>query len=356
MQHLSVLIKPASSSCNMRCQYCFYDDVSNHREIKNHGIMKESVMKKMIDRIFMDLELKSVHFAFQGGEPTMAGIEFFENFVSYVDKKKDYVQVEYSIQSNGYVLDSRWIQLFKDYDFLVGISLDGYQSHHDSVRFDARHHETFSTIIDHIHQLRDNHIHYNILTVLTKQLALHPQKVYEFYKQNHFQYIQFIPCLPSLDKEEDEYSLTPELFYDFYKTLYKLWSNDIKKGHYMSISLFDNIMAILHHQYPSQCGFVGKCQIQYVIESQGNVYPCDFYVLDEYCLGNAQYDDFNTMPSLRQAQLFLQDNEQPQLCQKCKYLKICYGQCKRQRGTFLNQTMCGYQKLLDDILEEMIKL
>ena len=111
MQHLSVLIKPASSSCNMRCQYCFYEDVSNHREIKNHGIMKESVMKKIIDRIFMDLELKSVHFAFQGGEPTMAGITFFEQFTDYVDKKKNHVQVHYSIQSNGYLLDLSLIHI-----------------------------------------------------------------------------------------------------------------------------------------------------------------------------------------------------------------------------------------------------
>lgn len=356
MQRLNVLIKPASSSCNMRCQYCFYEDVSKNRQVKNFGIMKQDIMKGMIDHIFEDKELQIVHFAFQGGEPTLAGIDFFREFISYVKLKQKNIEVSYSIQSNGYSLDNEWFNLFKENEFLVGISLDGFQNNHDMLRFDNQNNGTFSSVIKTIKKLQEMHISYNILTVLTKQLAKSPEKLYTFYKNNKFQYIQFIPCLPRFGCQEDEFSLTPELFYSFYKKLYVLWKEDFLQGRYMSIALFDNIMAICCKESPSQCGFVGQCQIQYVIESQGNVYPCDFYVLDEYCLGNIVKDNLNLMNQHPHAHHFLNNNVLPQKCKECKYLKICYGQCKRQRQSFMNENICGYQRLLDDILKDMIQL
>lgn len=353
MKNLTILIKPSSSSCDMKCKYCFYEDVSDRRKIKNNGLMKESVLIDIVNNIFSIPNLESLHVAFQGGEPTVIGVEFYEMATSYIETHKKGISVNYSIQSNGYSLNERWISLFKKYNFLVGISLDGFKENHDYFRLNHLNKDTFTQIMDNIRLLKQNNIEFNILTVLTQQLAKEPKKVYDFYLHEGFEYVQFIPCLPSLNEEEDEFSLTAEMFYYFYSELYRYWSNDLDLGKRMSISLFDNIISLLMRQPPSQCGFLGECQIQYVIESDGSVYPCDFYVLDEYCLGNAMTDSFELMSESIQADLFMNDGNYPKLCHQCQYEKICRGQCKRQRITFVNDDECGYKKLLDQILEKL---
>lgn len=356
MENITFLIKPASSSCNMRCRYCFYEDVSRCRDIKNYGIMKEEVAKKIIKNIFLNHSLKRVHFAFQGGEPTLAGLIFFELFIDEVNKNKKNIKVSYSIQSNGYNLNSEWINFFKKNNFLVGISLDSYKENHDYYRKSAKYEDTYIEINKNIKFIQNNNIPLNILTVLTNDLAKNPEKAYDFCKREQFEFIQFIPCLPNLNNEEDRYSLKPEYYYSFYKKLYELWSQDIRNGKYISIGLFDNIASILSRRYPNQCGFVGKCQIQYVIESDGSVYPCDFYVLDKYKLGNIQYDNLETLLNHSNSKNFLSENTIPNKCYTCRYKKICYGQCKRQRITFIDKEYCGYQKLLDDIIEDFVRL
>lgn len=356
MNNVTFLIKPASSSCDMRCKYCFYEDVSCHRGIKNYGIMTKQVCSKIIENVFLNHKLKNVHFAFQGGEPTIAGIEFFNYFTNKVECIKKNTNVSYSIQTNGYNLNLEWIDFFKKNNFLVGISLDGFQENHDFHRQTNLYQGTFSKVLENIRLLQKNNVSFNILTVLTDRLADYPENVYNFYKEEKFEFIQFIPCLPSLEGAVDPYFLTPEKYYRFYKNLYKLWSKDIRMGEYISIGLFDNIAAILNRIYPSQCGFVGKCQIQYVIESDGSVYPCDFYVLDKYKLGNMQYDTLDALQNHSNSQRFLSENTMPESCEACRYKKICYGQCKRQRNTFLSNDYCGYQKLLDDILEDFVVL
>lgn len=122
---------------------------------------------------------------------------------------------------------------------------------------------------------------------MTNQIACNPNKVFNFIKETGIKYIQFIPCLDDLDCEnKSEYSLEPKHFASFYKTVFKLWKDELDNGNYISINLFDNIISLLITGTPSTCGIIGKCQPQFVIEADGSVYPCDFYVLDNYNLGN----------------------------------------------------------------------
>ena len=213
MKTASYLIKPASSICNMNCQYCFYSDVSKQRRNYSKGIMSKETVEMLIDKALADAQ--EITFAFQGGEPTMAGLNYFIHFVEYVEKLKKEHIIHYAIQTNGYCLNDEWISFFDKYHFLVGISLDGYKNIHDQVRLKGTQ-PTFEKILNHIQKIQQTNIDYNILTVVTSQMVPFAKDIYKFYKEQGFEYIQFIPCLPELDHSTEHYDLKPKDFYNFY--------------------------------------------------------------------------------------------------------------------------------------------
>ena len=210
MKYFSMLIKPASSLCNLRCRYCFYCDVAENRKIPSYGVMSEETMNILIDKTLgFFREEVTITFAFQGGEPTVAGLDYFRRFIRRVNlKKKSYHQIQYALQTNATLLDDEWVRFLKQNRFLVGVSLDGYAAHHDAMRPDAKGQGTFARILENIEKLRQAKINFNILTVLTRQLAEHPKELFDFYLRQHLDYIQLIPCLPPL--EDRERSLFPD--------------------------------------------------------------------------------------------------------------------------------------------------
>ena len=165
--------------------------------------------------------------------------------------------------------------------------------------------------MDAIARLRAHGVAFNILTVLTAQLAKHPQKLYRFYQREDFDYIQLIPCLPGLDDTEDEYSLTPELFASFYKAFFRLWVEGVPARPVRSVTLFDNLIPLFAGVRPQQCGMLGACAPQFVVESSGDVYPCDFYVLDEYRLGNIVTDSLEDLAAAPALAAFLSEPRRP---------------------------------------------
>ena len=139
MKHISCLIKPASSLCNMRCTYCFYFDVSSHREVETFGRMSQETTERMIDQIFIDLnDGDKLTLAFQGGEPTLAGLKYYLHLIDYVDNQPKKIDVSYAIQTNGLLINKKWCELFKENNFLVGLSIDGYQELHDEMRLSSK--------------------------------------------------------------------------------------------------------------------------------------------------------------------------------------------------------------------------
>ena len=138
MKHNTFLVKPASSLCNLRCRYCFYDDVSNSRACKNMGLLSHEMAGELVEKAFAATEEGgSVHFLFQGGEPTLAGLDFFRFFLETERSMQRNISVFHSIQTNGICLDEEWASFFKANSFLVGLSLDGTQENHDLYRLDA---------------------------------------------------------------------------------------------------------------------------------------------------------------------------------------------------------------------------
>lgn len=359
MKQLSFLIKPASSACQLHCKYCFYNDVSEHREIKTNGIMQEDSMKAIIERACEQVdEDGTITFAFQGGEPTVAGLSYFEAFCAYVlEKKKDKQSIQYAIQSNGYVIDDAWCAFFAKHHFLVGISLDGYKENHDYFRLTSGNKTTYKRVMETVNLLKMHKVEFNILTVLSKQLAKHPHKLYDFYKKNKIEYIQLIPCLAGLEETHNPFALTPHLFAQFYKQFYDFWLEDAKIGQAMSVGFFDNMIPMFANIPPQQCGLLGHCSLQFVIESDGRVYPCDFYVLDEHCGGNIKDNTLSDIIQHQNMKSFLKEEKiMSPLCASCPFESICHGNCKRMNTLYFEEGYCGYQDFLTHAYPSMSQL
>lgn len=351
MKHISVLIKPASSLCNLRCKYCFYANVSSLREVRSFGKMKSAVARQMIAHIYEDLEDgDQLTLAFQGGEPTLAGLSYFRMITSLVAAQVKDVTVHYALQTNGTVINQKWCAFLKEHHFLAGLSIDGTAQYHDANRIDTKGHGTFQRVLQ-TKRLFDNYqIDYNILCVLTNPLALEAEKVYRFLKEEHIEYVQFIPCLADLNSAVPrDYALTPTHFAFFYRQLFTLWCNDLAKGTTMSIKLFDDLLNLLVNQQVTACGILGNCQIQYVIEADGSVYPCDFYVLDHYRMGYIQEQTLRQLFSQDLSQRFVCEKQAlPETCKTCPFQRMCRGGCKRMKDAMYvdENGFCGYQDIL----------
>ena len=355
MKSISVLIKPASSLCNLRCRYCFYADIAENRDIASTGIMKEETADTVIERIAEVLgERGTANISFQGGEPTVAGLDYF---IHFVEKMKAYseIRVNYSLQTNATLITEEWARFFHENSFLIGVSLDGYKLNTDQFRFDAEHNSVFERIMDSIKLLRKYRVEFNILTVVTADLAAHARGLFRFYKEQKFDYIQLIPCLPGFYAEVDEFALTPDQYASFYIEFFDEWYREVQKGRIINISLFDNIYGMMQGQMPYQCGMLGRCTMQFVIEANGDVYPCDFYCLDEYRLGNLC--DLSFPALAEKARSFIAESKCTKMpCETCRYIRICNGGCRRQNICYLNDESCAYQKVLDHIIPLLQRL
>ena len=231
MKHISVMLKPASSLCNLRCRYCFYAQVSDSRAIRSFGVMEGETASRILENIFSRLDPgDAVNLAFQGGEPTLAGLDFFHFFVSEAERLRGKTHVSYALQTNGTLLDDDWCAFFREHRFLIGLSLDAMQALHDQNRVDAAGKGTYARVMAAKALLEKHGVDYNILTVLTNALARHPQQVWRWLDKEDIRYVQFIPCLGGLDGGETRFSLTPERFASFYTQLFRLWSADFEKG------------------------------------------------------------------------------------------------------------------------------
>jgi len=340
MGPLSFLIKPASGNCNLRCRYCFYRSLSENLTQGMH-IMNRETFRRVIDRA-MEAEPTSLTFAFQGGEPTLAGLSFFKDFCAYAEEKNTHhIPLTYAIQTNGQVIDGEWAALFKQRNFLVGLSLDGSRENHDYFRPDPKGEGSFGRVMAAADLMRKHGVEFNILCVVTSALARHPEKVYDFFEKNGFQYLQFIPCLDPIGGCEESFAPSPRRLGDFYVRLLERWYRDFMAGKYVSIRWFDNLLRMSRGEDPEQCGLLGYCPGQIVIEADGSVYPCDFYVTDENCLGNLKENTLQEITSGEKMADFIKKSfSYDEECKDCPERFLCRGGCRRDRdgGNGLGKT------------------
>lgn len=361
MKTLCIMIKPASSQCNLRCKYCFYADVAARRNIRSFGRMTDETMQAILTNIRADLESGDrITFAFQGGEPTLAGLDFFQKFIQITNRWES-IAVSYSLQTNAVLLDDAWCAFLKKNKFLVGVSWDILPECHDDARVDGIGKGTNRRVREAISRLKKWGIDFNILCTLTNRVARHPRRVWNTLVKENIEYVQFTPCLGELSSTGGSpYTLTPKWFSAFYDQIFELWYGDYRRGIYRSVKLIDDVVNLLACGKITACGIDGRCSAQIVVESDGSVYPCDFYCVDEYLAGNLARSGLRqTFESEEHRAFRLRHRETQKLCRSCEFSRICAGGCERMQAQMYCEPegdFCGYRTLLKSHWPQLMEI
>ncbi len=335
LPNINVLMKPASGACNLRCRYCFYADEAARREVANYGMMSLQTLEAVIVRAMEAAGPKgNVTFGFQGGEPTLRGLDFFREAVR-LEKKHAApgLTVSNAIQTNGMLIDDEWASFLRENQFLTGLSVDGHMDLHDKNRLGPDGKGSFARVMRAADTLRKHGAEFNVLTVVTAETARRIRRIYSFFRKNELLWQQYIPCLDPLGEVRGgmDWSLTPALYGEFLKTLFDLWYEDVCAGRFIYIRYFENLLGMLIGRMPESCGLAGRCALQFVAEADGSIYPCDFYVLDEWKMGNVHDMSFEEMAHGSAAQRFLAAPVVREECRACEFFGICRGGCRRDR-------------------------
>ena len=350
MKELTVMIKPASGLCQMACDYCFYHDILEYGAPAN-TFMSHQTARKLIARV-VESGARRVHFAFQGGEPLLWGQEHFDDFFEEV--KESGLDATYAVQTNGLCIDEVYASLFAEHDVLLGVSLDGDRALHDTARKTPDGKGTYERVMRGIEMLKKHGVRYNVLTVISANTVRHPAQLYKFYKKLGVSHVQLIPCLPPLEKDAScKHAPTSEALGQFLVGFYRLWREDFKNGNPpFRVREFDQALATLQGR-GGFCGSRGFCTPQLIVEADGSLYPCDFYVLPAYCTGNVQTHSVEQTLGSEGMGRFVKDHpEAPALCRTCRFLSVCGGGCRRMRDVVLSDTDCAMMRMYTYMIEK----
>jgi uncharacterized protein len=327
----SLLIKPASAVCNLDCSYCFYldRDADPYKELPARRMTLDT-LERLVDSYLFYSYPNSV-FAFQGGEPTLAGLPFFEKLVEFQQQYgRSGQSVSNALQTNAVVIDETWCDLFRTYQWLLGVSLDGPEEINDLYRFNKAGHGTWKRVMQSIETLQKRKVEFNILCVLSQANVTKPRELYRFYRSLGVDNVQFIPLAEfAPNGERQPYTITARQYGEFLCEMFDVWWPDRRK---MRIRFFDNIAEALAGQKPGACTMHETCDSYCVVEYNGDVYPCDFFVEGGWKLGNITLDSWPEIArrSRRYAFATKKTLAHPE-CQVCEWQSICHGGCPKFR-------------------------
>jgi len=330
-KQLSLLIKPVSGDCNLHCTYCFYHDrPTDPYKTRVRHRMSEEVLDVLIQQA-MGLNREQASFGWQGGEPTLAGLDFFEKVVALQQKYGSRGQiVSNGLQTNGILLNEEWARFLRKYRFLVGVSLDGPSIYHDHYRTYANGAPTHEKVMKTLRLLQRHQVEFNVLAVVNRLTADHAVEIYDYFLSQGFYYLQFIPVVEvdaSTGKATD-FSVAPEQFGDFLCALFDRWYNGGNPE--ASIRDFDATLAVYLGQEPPLCAFQKQCGSYVVVEYNGDIYPCDFFVREDLYLGNLlQMSLKEAFESDGLGRFAAQKSKPRPECQSCSWLPLCNQGCPR---------------------------
>jgi uncharacterized protein len=331
----SILVKPAGPDCNLACGYCFYlEKEALFPETRVHR-MSDEVLEEMI-RQAMAQAGPHIAFGWQGGEPTLMGLPFFEKAVALQKKHGTRQSVGNGLQTNGLLIDEAWCRHLAEYSYLVGLSLDGPEHIHDRYRRDRGGKGTFLRVKDSAKRMLDAGVAVNALCVVNDYSVQYPEEIYFFLKDLGLSYMQFIPVVerdPADPEKTAACTVPPDKYGRFLCTLFDLWLADFEDGApFTSIRHFDSIFHLYAGRTAPECTLLKECGIYVVVEHNGDVYACDFFVEPEWKLGNVMEGDLLEMLNSDQQQAFGRlKAELPVPCEVCPWLKYCRGGCPKDR-------------------------
>lgn len=363
-----IMAKPMGAICNLDCTYCFYLEKENLYPGSNFR-MPEQVLEEFIKQKIEANDTPGVNFAWQGGEPTLLGISYFEKVVELQKKYSNGKKIENTFQTNGILLDDKWCEFFNRNNFLIGLSIDGPKDLHDKYRVNKGGKPSFDQVVKGIELLKKHEVEFNTLTVVHDYNSRYPLEVYNFLKEIGSGFMQFIPIverkaasstnvnltLVSPDykgnAEVTDWSVKSEEYGNF---LIKIFDEWVRKdaGKYF-VQIFDIALEAWYGQEPGLCVFRETCGDAMAIEHNGDLYSCDHYVYPENKLGNIMEEHLSILVNKPQQQKFGVDKlmNLPKYCLDCEVRFVCNGECPKHRFTKtpdgedgLNYLCAGYKK------------
>ena len=370
----AVLAKPAGARCNLACRYCFYLEKSkllNTSVARMSSAVLESYIRQYIE-IHGDVEIQ---FPWQGGEPTLCGLDFFREVVLLQQRYGRGRRISNTFQTNGILLDDAWLAFFAKHGFLVGLSIDGPQKLHDSCRIDRAGQPTFERVLAAMAIFKKHGVPFNTLTVIHRDNAAHGLEIYRFLKEHGAAFMQFIPLVerepdvqkdqPALDwaappfygyptppRRVSPLSVTPDAFADFYIRMFDEWvQNDVGR---VFVQFFDAVLGNVLREPSGICVYSAVCGHAAALEANGDLYACDHYVYPEYRLGNIMETPMRQLLNSKMQRDFGEAKQfsLPVCCQNCDVLPLCHGGCPKNRFVIssggqpgLNYLCAGYQRI-----------
>ena len=341
----TTMIKPVGSLCNLDCEYCYYlgkADLYGGHQPK----MSDELLERYISQYIEAVQVPTVTFCWHGGEPLLAGIDFYEKAVALQNRYKGNKQIENSLQTNGLLVNPDWCSFFRENNFLIGLSIDGPKDIHDAYRRDRGGHPTFDRVIRALEMMATSGVEYNTLSTINNRCAGQGRRVYEFMRSVS-RYMQFLPVVehtvptpsgraaivpPGTEGSTvSPWSITPKAFGKFMCDIFDQWVvGDVGERF---VQLFDITLAQWCGVQPGLCAFCPTCGDGLVVEHNGDVYMCDHFVYPEYRLGNIGTEHLSDMQ--RKPELFRfgieKRNSLPTDCRKCDFLFACRGECPKHR-------------------------
>ncbi len=326
------MIKPASSACNLNCTYCFYRDEALNRVTACHPPMTLETARNLLEKLLDGAD--GLHIGFQGGEPSLVGLDWFRSFVSLSDEiNTRHVPIDWFFQTNGTLLTDEWGEFFRRRNILVGISSDGFPRMHNLFRRTNQGTRSSSDVERGIQAMIRKKVDFNILIVVTDEVCDNLDAIWKYFLDRGLVYQQYIACLDPLSGEVNRF-LSPEKYGRFLVDLFDRYDFALRSGMRVSIRLFDNWMDELFGAPPEACDMRGACSVQYVCESDGTIYPCDFCCIDSFELGNINTDTLQMIDSRREEIKFLERGlPMPEKCRSCRYVALCRNACPRYRDS-----------------------
>ena len=386
-QGFHMLAKPSGPICNLDCHYCFYTEKESLFEPKTPFRMSEQTLENFIKNYIEGQDVNEIPFVWQGGEPTLLGLNFYKKAVELQKKYANGKTITNSLQTNGTLLTDEWFSFLSESNFLVGLSLDGPEEIHNKFRVDRGGKPTFHKVLASLHKLQEYNIQYNVLTCVTNESSNHALEIYYFFKNEGVKYIQFIPIVERAANEQAQelglrhatpasmleeevqlapWTVNPGKYGDFLITIFDEWvRNDVGRVNVMN---FESSLVAWMGLPATVCIFSETCGKAAIIEHNGDVYSCDHYMYPDYKLGNIQSQTFKEMMDSAQQNQFGQAKKTtlPKYCQNCEVKFACNGECPKHRFLStpdgepgLNYLCEGYKKYFHHIhryMKVMVKL
>jgi uncharacterized protein len=303
-------------------------------ETKTHRMSEETL--EILIKQAMAQSGQQISIGWQGGEPTLMGLPFFKKAIELQKKHGRGKVIGNGLQTNGLLFDEQWARFLARNKFLVGLSIDGPEHIHDHYRFMSGGQGSWSKVLEKGKLLLDGGVEVNALTVVNDYSVKFPEEIYNFHKDLGLTFMQFIPCVepdPEDSKRAAPFSVSGEGLGEFYVKLFDLWLSDFVDGvPQTSVRFFDSVFYHYVDMAPPECTLLEECGIYVVVEHNGDVYSCDFFVEPEWKLGNIKDDLLiDLLNSERQAEFGKIKSDLPGACKKCEWLDYCRGGCTKDR-------------------------